>query len=351
MYKRPKCLGYAAYLTGFEAQKAALRAAAGQGAPVFVSLHISEEFSPGYPRRAAAMCDWLFENGFTILADVSKKTVVQFGEPDLCALAKTLHLRALRIDYGFTVPEICSLAAMLPVALNASTTTAEDAAKIAASGPLVMAMHNFYPRPETGLDDEFLLQSTRSLQAAGVRVLGFIPGNSALRGPIGEGLPTLERHRGLPPCTAFAELAVQFGLDEIYLGDPGITDAERTRIERFCRTGVLALPALLRPGYESLYEQVFTCRPDSPAWLVRFQESREYSCFGGAHAPEPAQPRPRGALTMDNDHYGRYAGELQLLRRDHPADVRVNVIGRLAPGCEGLGDCILRGEKFALVRE
>ena len=113
---------------------------------------------------------------------------------------------------------------------------------------------------------------------------------------------------------------------------------------------MLSVPALLAPDREALYGQVFTCRPDSPAGLVRFAESREYACFGGPNAPADCRPRVRGSVTVDNDRYGRYAGEIQLCRADYPADERVNVIGRVPEQAMLLADSIPRGGRFALVR-
>ena len=38
-------------------------------------------------------------------------------------------------------------------------------------------MHNYYPRSETGLDEEYFLRITKSLQDAGIHVIAFIPGD------------------------------------------------------------------------------------------------------------------------------------------------------------------------------
>ena len=347
----PDLLGFSVYLTSFDRQREALEAGAGSGAAVFLSLHISEEFSQDYCRRAEETCRWLSERGYRIIADVSVKTVAQFGQPDLIRLAEQMGIWALRVDYGFSVEEIAALAARIPVVLNASTTSPEDAARIAAAGPLVMAMHNFYPRPETGLDDAFFQESTRALQAAGLKVLAFIPGDGELRGPIHEGLPTLERHRGLPPSACFADLAVRFGVDGIFVGDPGISPRERERILRYCREGVLEIPARLAENAAALYDRVFTNRPDAPAWLIRFAESREYSCFGGQVEPWNCQPRTRGSITVDNCNYGRYSGEVQMIRSDLPADSRVNVVGRVQTPWLLLADCVRNGKKFVLTRD
>lgn len=346
----PDFLGRSVYLTEFEKQNAPLAAPAAGGAPVFLSLHISEEFGPDYCARVRRMCAALQAQGWRILADVSEKTVRQFGCADLAALAQELGLWGLRLDYGFSPEQMQRLAARLPIAVNASTTTPELAARLAGAGPTVIAMHNFYPRPETGLDEEFLRESTRSLQQAGMQVYAFIPGDRALRGPLGCGLPTLEAHRSVLPSAAFADLALNYGMDGIFVGDPGLSRQENDRIAHFCATGELCLPVELRPGYEALYDRTFTCRADSPKWMVRYEESRTYSCMGGPVLPDNCVERPRGCVTMDNTGYLRYSGEIQLLRADLPADPRVNVIGRVPDNALLLADCIRRGDRFRMVR-
>lgn len=350
MLPMPNPLGYSLYLSTYAAQCHALRGPAGTGAAVFLSLHISEEFDDTYCRRATQICHDLADRGFRIIADVSVKTLRQFGCRDLTELAEELRLWALRIDYGFSRSEIEAMAQKMPIILNASTTSAEDAARIAGAGFPVFAMHNFYPRPETGLDEEYLLETTKQLQSAGLKVMAFIPGDTRLRGPVFEGLPTLEAHRKVLPSAAFVDLVTRFGIDEVFLADPGLSQTETERIARYCREGIISLPVRLEDDYAHLYGKVFTCRPDSPKWLIRFRESREYSCVGTAVEPGNCIPRARGCITIDNVNYGRYTGEIQLIRSGLPADPRVNVIGQVPDNALLLLDCIGRGQKFALVR-
>lgn len=343
-------LGYSLYLSTFAAQCPALRGLADSGAPVFLSLHISEEFDASFCARAEEACHALADMGYRIIADVSVKTVAQFGCTDLTELAEKLRLWALRIDYGFSVSEIQAMAEKMPIVLNASTTTVEDARAIAAKGGCVMAMHNFYPRPETGLDEDYFREITESLRQAGLKVLAFIPGDARKRGPVFEGLPTLEAHRHILPSAAFADLALNYGLEAIFVGDPGISRKEIDRIDRFCREGILSIPCEIQDPWQYLYDQVFTCRIDSPKRLVRFQESRIYSCQGPTTEPANFVPRTRGSLTIDNLRYGRYSGEIMLIRSDLPADDRVNVIGHVPENALLLLDLIGRGRKFTLVR-
>lgn len=343
-------LGYSLYLSTFAAQCPALRGLADSGAPVFLSLHISEEFDASFCARAEEACHALADMGYRIIADVSVKTVAQFGCTDLTELAEKLRLWALRIDYGFSVSEIQAMAEKMPIVLNASTTTVEAARAIAAKGGCVMAMHNFYPRPETGLDEDYFREITESLRQAGLKVLAFIPGDARKRGPVFEGLPTLEAHRHILPSAAFADLALNYGLEAIFVGDPGISRTEIDRIDRFCREGILSIPCEIQEDWQYLYDQVFTCRIDSPKRLVRFQESRIYSCQGPTTEPANCVPRTRGSLTIDNLRYGRYSGEIMLIRSDLPADDRVNVIGHVPENALLLLDLIGRGRKFTLVR-
>lgn len=345
-----KSLGFSLYLSTFAAQWSSLRGTTGTGAPVFLSLHISEEFDDTYCARAEEACHTLADHGFRIIADVSVKTLRQFGCADLTELAKRLRLWALRIDYGFPGEEIEDMSEKMPIVLNASTTSREDARRILARGGEVLAMHNFYPRPETGLDADLLMETTRMLQEEGLKVLAFIPGDTLLRGPVYEGLPTLEEHRGCIPSAAFVDLSLRFGMDGIFLADPGLSARESERIARFCREGVISVPAELMPGYEHLYDRVFTCRVDSPKWIVRFQESRMYSCIGETVEPENCVERTAGSITIDNKNYGRYTGEVQMIRSPMRADSRVNVIGRVCENARLLMGCIKGGQKFTLVR-
>ena len=109
----------------------------------------------------------------------------------------------------------------------------------------------------------------------------------------------------------------------------------------------------MNSGYEDYYDRVFTCRIDSPSWLVRAEESRTYAGVSGRkEAPDPdVRKRVRGSITMDNEKYLRYCGEVQLIRKDLPADERVNVIGHVEKEYLDLLDLIERGHRFVLKRE
>lgn len=344
-------IGASVYLSTFEQQKSFLLQIAKKGASVFTSLHIQEEFSPDYPQRAKQMCRWLAQQGFYVIADVSPRTLSVFGEQDVVMLANSLGVSALRLDYGFNEKQMEQIAAEFPIVVNASTLQqgglTVSLQQLAVKG--LSALHNYYPRPETGLDDDFLYDLNQTLKAQNIPIGAFVPGDQHKRGPIHEGLPTLEKHRSGSPLAAFAELMLCFGVDQVFLGDLSISQQELAWIQSFADTGVLPIPAQMEEPYQGLFDQVFTCRQDSPAGIVRFAESREYACKGKDVLPTCSLPRVTGCITMDNIEYQRYVGEIQLLRKPYPMDHRVNIIGYVPPAWHSLFGCITGGTRFKLV--
>jgi hypothetical protein len=73
-----------------------------------------------------------------------------------------------RINFGFSVPEILSIAAVLPIALNASTLRATDLVPFADLD--VELIHNFYPREWTGLAMTSVVSSVAVARSFGRRM-------------------------------------------------------------------------------------------------------------------------------------------------------------------------------------
>jgi len=324
-----------------------------QGEPIFISLHITEEFSADYTLRAERVCRALKEKGYKIIADVSVKTKEIFKTDDLPALAERLGIYALRVDYGLGSEEICRIASKMPLAVNASTLSLSEAEKYASAGREVIAIHNFYPRPETGLDRAQFDRKTKALQALGYKVFAFIAGDETLRGPVFEGLPTIESQRSLNPSAAYMQLCAQEACDGVIVGDPGLSRAEEEKIALFRQqgTGDIVLQCELDSRFSHFIGVTLTSREDSPAGLIRVKQSRGYAVKGAEIEPENCVERERGAICIDNSRYGRYSGELMIARDSYPADGRVNVIGHIDPQSIGLLELIGNGESFILKQQ
>ncbi|RPE75704.1 hypothetical protein EDF28_3649 [Curtobacterium sp. PhB137] len=330
--------GASAYLAHAPLAGPTFEAAAAAGATLaFTSLHIPEDSPSGARAATTAIVSAAASSGLSVVADVSPNTARLLGDSPWDFL-RSIGVARARIDFGFSVPEILSIAAVLPIALNASTLRAADLAPFADLD--VELIHNFYPREWTGLALSSVAASVSVAREFGWRVGAFIAGDSVRRGPLGEGLPTVEGHRTMPPLSQALEL-VDVGADDVYVGDPALTDHSWSRLGSFVRDDVIVLDGTAASGVHPLVIAALAIpdrnRPDAAEAMIRLEHSRER--FAGLPLPEVGgQPRPAGSITVQLASAGRYCGEVAITLRDLPADDRVAVLGALTVPLAALGD-------------
>ena len=327
-------IGFSCYLndSATEQQAAYLKQMQQAGfTGVFTSLQLSEAKPEIIRQRVYQLVANCHQLGLTIMADVSAASLQRLGIAlhDGKAI-QALGLDGLRIDDGIDMTTVAALSHTMAIALNASTLSAcmiDQLANAKANLRHIEAWHNFYPRPETGLDPAWFAQKNKWLHALGFKTMAFISGDAQQRGPLFAGLPTLEAHRGLLPLAAYLELR-QLAIDHVYVGDPQLSPRSIAAFQSYVHDQVLLIQ--VQTEDERLLHLTWHSRPDIAQKVVRLAEARLEHIFA---TPQPAQtdPRPRGSITLDNSAYGRYAGELQLTRCDLPADPRVNVIGKIEP--------------------
>jgi uncharacterized protein len=323
-------LGASAYLSHAPLAGPTFSAAAEAGATLaFTSLHIPEDSPVGARAAATAIVSAATDSGLSVVADVSPDTARLLGDSPWDFL-RSIGVARARIDFGFSVAEIRSIAAVLPIALNASTLRAADLAPFADLD--IELIHNFYPREWTGLPMSSVAASVSAAQRYGWRVGAFIAGDAVRRGPLAEGLPTVEEHRTMPPL--FQALAlVDAGADDVYVGDPALTDHSWARLGSFAGDDVVVLDGVAAPGVHPAVIEALAVpdrnRPDTAEAMIRLEHSRER--FAGLPLPEVGgQPRPAGSVTVQLPAAGRYCGEVAITLRDLPTDDRVTVVGRLS---------------------
>lgn len=318
---------------------------------LFTSVHIAEE---GENESAAtlAMCHELAEAGYRLIADCSPRSLERFGVESFENLAAKLKLYALRVDFGLEPEELLALNRTVPLAINASSFPLGLEQYLHGPRPgELLAIHNYYPRPETGLDLDYFLAQSRLFTAAQIPTFAFVPGEPG-RAPVGAGLPTLEMDRGVGSFAAYYRLSKLCpDLAGAFVGDGALSERDWTRLEGWQKTGILPLPVELwdEDLQRFVQDRAFSIRRDAPAALRRVSESRSFGSLGTDIAPTAGgpQPRPAGSITRDNVLYGRYSGEIQLLLKDFPADPRVNVCGRLKPDALAMLPQLAAGERFS----
>ena len=323
---------------------------------VFTSLHIPEADHDTIISECKQVLRKAKKLGFEVTADISPISWKLLGlQPENL---KEYGIDTVRADWGFSPEQLQDLMnrSDLRLEINASTMTEALLKNILASGfspANLCAGHNYYPRPETGLSYILFAERSRCLHAYGIPVSAFIPGKSSKRGPIYAGLPTIEEHRVMPTVESVRQLWASGYVDTILFGDPLATEAELAAVASLPRE----MPELLmltvqdkaKPefGAGAMWAKQHTNRLDASACVVRSQESREMKWPDIVPQPH-AVPRRRGDITVDNSLFGRYAGEMQIVLRDLPADERVNVVGRIIPEDLCLLDCLEPGRCFCL---
>lgn len=325
---------------------------------VFTSLHIPETDADKFKKEITETFHAAHDCGMEIIADVSPETREFLGLKEFRSSAlKMLGIATLRLDYGFGLESIAHLSRHshgLNLQLNASTMTGKiltSLIEMKTNFRQIDALHNFYPRVGTGLSEETLVRKNVMLHKMGIRVGAFVP--TALgrrRSPLQDGLPTLEDHR-----TEQVELAarhlVALGIDSVILSDSLPTDEEIAALGAL-RGGQVTISAKLLTKdrlCKKLLEGTFTARIDEARDAVRAQEGRPHlqALNKAIKADGKAAPRPQGTVTLDNENYGRYMGELQIIKNDLPGDPRINVVAQIDEEELGMLQYITPGRKFS----
>nr|WP_284142744.1 DUF871 domain-containing protein [Peribacillus frigoritolerans] len=91
----------------------------------------------------------------------------------------------------------------------------------------------------------------------------------------------------------------------------------------------------------------YKLRPDVSQDVFRLQNTRVTANV----EPSNTAARSLGSITMDNDAYGRYRGEVQICKRDLGANHRVNVIGRVIEEDIPLLSLLKPGQTIKLIIE
>lgn len=305
---------------------------------LFTSLHIPEANPLLLLRDFKAFITYAKKLDYAITADISPQAFTLLGADmsDLSPL-KELGLSTLRLDYGFSSEQIAAIthSSDLHVELNASTVTPTILQEIHAANTdlsKIRACHNYYPRPETGLSFPLFTERSKLFRHYKIPVLAFIPSQTCPRGPLFAGLPTLEKHRCLSSPLAAKELLACQLVDGILFGDPLVTENELASVAALT-SDCIELQVIVQPHLSTIERQILfaphTNRRDPGECVIRSQEAR--GLCTSAIPVRSVLPRNTGAITIDNQDYLRYMGEMQIITSPLLADSRTNVVAHIIP--------------------
>ncbi len=322
---------------------------------LFTSLHIPEADAAVLVSEFTQFTAYAVDLGYSITADISPRACELLGATLAdCSALKKIGLSAIRLDDGFSPAQIAALSVSgeMDIEINASTITPTilqqiDVAKADVSR--LRACHNYYPRPETGLSFALFAERCQLLRDYKIPVLAFIPSPSCPRGPIFAGLPTLEKHRFVSPQLAAKELIASQLVDGLLFGDPLATEEELVSVASLdpsCIELQVHVEKDISLAEREILFAAHTNRTDPGEWVIRSQEAR--SLCQAVIPARTSKLRKPGAVTIDNEKYLRYNGEMQVVRSSLPADPRVNLAAQVIQEELFLLDYIRPGAAFRL---
>ena len=284
---------------------------------VFMSLNLEAKQEALSLQRLIADCH---THQLEVLADINATTYQQYGLEGLQALG----LQALRLDDGFSLSDVQRLAPHFRLVLNGSTLDFDfvQAIQSLPEAQQLVACHNYYPKPYTGLGIEAVRRLNQQWRALDIPTIAFISGE-VRRLPLYEGLPTVEAHRQARPLLAALDLLVEGQTDWVCIGDTDVSPGSLADLNALAQ-GIIPIRAQL-PEY--LYGQSWTNRLDASDYVIRAIESRarlQRQIFESR-----AIERSTGDVVIANQDFGRYAGELEICLRSLPADTRQDVVGQV----------------------
>lgn len=302
---------------------------------LFTSLH--------YPASDETYKDFLklydlcSANNIRICVDINNKTLK--NHPKLADMNLIL-----RLDFGFSYEEIAKLSKKTDLAINASTVTLSFLNELKKSHinlERIIAIHNYYPLEYSGLSEGFFVNQNKMLKDFGMKVGAFVPGNEQLRGPVYKGLPTLEEDRYQNPYQVFVKLQRKYDLDLILLAEDVEKD-DKEFISKFAKENIITLPTAFKDEYKKV--ESIKVRPDISDYLIRNEREKKEI------VPTNPQMIKRGDIVILNDLSGRYAGEIEIIKKDLDVSRERNVIGRIDKNYENIIFYIKGGDEIEFYR-
>ncbi|WP_250673031.1 MupG family TIM beta-alpha barrel fold protein [Paraclostridium ghonii] len=320
---------------------------------IFTSLHIPEA---NYEILKVEVRDFFKiakKYDMDIISDISPNTFkfLDLENVDLKGL-RDMGVKTIRIDFGYIEEEIAIMSKNnygIQIQLNASTISAdffENLDKFSPNYKNIDALHNFYPRVGTGISEECMIEKNKILSGKGIKACAFVQSNNRKRSPLKDGLPTLEDHRNKEVRQAANHLFA-IGNKSVFIGDSLPSKQELKELSSLFTEGVeLRIKVDTKDEVSTnLLDEIYSSRIDEARDAIRASESR-LILNEKEIKPENTVNKKYGDVTIDNNGYQRYMGELQILTIDQEKDPRINKVASVLQDDFYLLKYIKDGKKF-----
>ena len=314
---------------------------------LFTSVLIPEAGSSNLQTEFATVLIAAVECDLEVIVDVTPETISDFD------FALDFEQITPRLDDGFNPRQIAALSHIRRIMLNASTITEElliTLADLEADFSNISALHNYYPHIHTGLDANYFQRQNRLLKAFDITVGAFAASlDGRRRPPFMEGLPTVEITRNFSTDLT-ARYLTALGADFVIISDSLPTLEECSSLTDLTADEVVLQARIITTDTASLelLSQRFQTRQELSPAVIRAANGRTLIKKLGLiiNPDNTPQPRDCGSITIDNSNFGRYMGEVQIMKSTLLPDPRANVVAQIPEADLPLLDILTSSKKF-----
>lgn len=293
----------------------------------FTSLNILEENNIDKSDRLYKLIELCSSNDINLIVDINEYT-----NSNIFSNLKNVYLR---IDDGYSLDEIYELSKKNMIVLNASTITKNDLKYLKNKGidfNNVLALHNYYPKKYTGIGERYFLEQNEKYNEFGIKTMAFVAGDLK-RGPMFEGLPTLENTREKRFVTSVLKL-ISLKTDIVLVGDIDLSD-KNWEYFKYISKGIVPI----RTIDNVLNDTVFENRIDYSEYLIRSKipksigktrkEFKEYIQKNLKDIKKENGEIKKGDILLSNEKYLRYEGELEIALKNLGLDEKRDIVSRV----------------------
>ncbi len=331
-----------------------------QAKRVFISLLQIDPMNQQVVEKYQAIIHYANSKDMVVIADMNPTIIKEFEWQD--DLAKELHnwgIKGVRLDESLDKESIVALTHNpydIKVELNMSTdiTVLLELLNHPIKKENIIGSHNFYPHKFTGLSVDHFLKMSQIYKEKDIETAAFINSHDATEGPwpVSEGLCTVEDYRELSLADQYQILQATGLIDHVIIANQFVSEKELQELS-VVKGEEIYFTVELIDDISSVEEKIIdyphVYRGDISDYVIRSTWPRvKYSdeSIPNRHQEKLAE---RGMILIDNDHYGRYKGELQIALKSFTLSDKTNIVGRILPEQLPLLDYLKPWQEFRLL--
>lgn len=279
--------------------------------------------------------------GMEVMVDINPKIFKQIGVSyDDLSFFHELGAYGIRLDMGFTGREEAEMTRnpyglKIEVNMSIGTSYIDNIMSFSPKADYLLGSHNFYPMRYSGLDEEFFKYCAHQFRNHNIRTAAFVTSQVGELGPwpVQDGLCTLEEHRDMDIASQVCYFMLTGLIDDIIIGNAYASEDELkamadTWSETHPTLSVELAEDILDIERDIVENEIHSYRGDRSAYMLRSSLPR----FKHKESDVPTHhccTIERGDITIGNNNFGQYKGELHIALKEMENPGHVNVVGHL----------------------